>query len=173
MVVDVVHLGQGRFGRGVAGGGDESRGCGAMALLSTSFLTGRNKLPEWRKAPAGCRSGHAGFAGFYAALAVLASALGCGLLMGIERERRKGSGPHRAWRCARSRWPACRGRQRRCRVRWPCWGWCRVCGRAGRGGLCPRPLGKPGRCHRNRPAAGLPDWRAVRQRPPAGRRPWR
>ena len=40
--------------------------------------------------------------GFYAALAVLASALGCGLLMGIERERRKGSGPHRALAGVRS-----------------------------------------------------------------------
>lgn len=39
---------------------------------------------------------------FYAALAVLASALGCGLLMGIERERRKGSGPHRALAGVRS-----------------------------------------------------------------------
>ena len=33
---------------------------------------------------------------FSAAMAVLASALGCGMLMGIERERRKGDGPHRA-----------------------------------------------------------------------------
>ena len=40
--------------------------------------------------------------GFYAALAVLASALGCGLLMGIERERRKGRGPHRALAGVRS-----------------------------------------------------------------------
>ena len=40
--------------------------------------------------------------GFYAALAVLASALGCGLLMGIERERRKGSAPHRALAGVRS-----------------------------------------------------------------------
>ena len=36
------------------------------------------------------------FAGFSQAMAILASALGCGLLMGIERERRKGAGPHRA-----------------------------------------------------------------------------
>lgn len=36
------------------------------------------------------------FAGFSGAMAILASALGCGLLMGIERERRKGIGPHRA-----------------------------------------------------------------------------
>ncbi|WP_287878581.1 MULTISPECIES: MgtC/SapB family protein [Acidovorax] len=35
-------------------------------------------------------------AGFSTALAVLASATGCGLLMGIERERRKGEGPGRA-----------------------------------------------------------------------------
>eukprot|EP01034_Spumella_vulgaris_P039343 gene39343-48612_t len=40
--------------------------------------------------------------GFYAALAVLASALGCGLLMGIERERRKGEGPRRALAGVRS-----------------------------------------------------------------------
>ena len=40
--------------------------------------------------------------GFYAALAALASALGCGLLMGIERERRKGRGPHRALAGVRS-----------------------------------------------------------------------
>ena len=40
--------------------------------------------------------------GFYAALAVLASALGCGLLVGIERERRKGRGPHRALAGVRS-----------------------------------------------------------------------
>lgn len=33
---------------------------------------------------------------FSQAVAILASALGCGLLMGIERERRKGGGPHRA-----------------------------------------------------------------------------
>ena len=32
---------------------------------------------------------------FSSAVAVLGSALGCGLLMGIERERRKGDGPHR------------------------------------------------------------------------------
>ena len=31
------------------------------------------------------------------AAAVLAVALGCGLLVGIERERRKGSGPNRAF----------------------------------------------------------------------------
>ena len=31
------------------------------------------------------------------AVAVLAAALGCGLLIGVERERRKGSGPHRAF----------------------------------------------------------------------------
>ena len=36
------------------------------------------------------------------ALAVLASAAGCGLLMGIERERRKGGGPHRALAGVRS-----------------------------------------------------------------------
>lgn len=36
------------------------------------------------------------FADFAQAMAILASALGCGLLMGIERERRKGGGPHRA-----------------------------------------------------------------------------
>lgn len=36
------------------------------------------------------------FGGFSTALAVLASATGCGLLMGIERERRKGAGPDRA-----------------------------------------------------------------------------
>ena len=36
------------------------------------------------------------FGGFSSALAVLASAAGCGLLMGIERERRKGAGPDRA-----------------------------------------------------------------------------
>ena len=39
---------------------------------------------------------------FSAALAVLASALGCGLLMGIERERRKGNGPFRALAGVRS-----------------------------------------------------------------------
>ena len=39
---------------------------------------------------------------FFAALAVLASALGCGLLMGVERERRKGSGPMRALAGVRS-----------------------------------------------------------------------
>ncbi|EER59650.1 conserved hypothetical protein, partial [Acidovorax delafieldii 2AN] len=39
---------------------------------------------------------------FFAALAVLASALGCGLLMGIERERRKGTGPMRALAGVRS-----------------------------------------------------------------------
>jgi len=39
---------------------------------------------------------------FSAAMAVLASALGCGLLMGIERERRKGDGPFRALAGVRS-----------------------------------------------------------------------
>jgi len=39
---------------------------------------------------------------FSAAMAVLASALGCGMLMGIERERRKGDGPHRALAGVRS-----------------------------------------------------------------------
>lgn len=38
----------------------------------------------------------AGIEGFSTAAAVLASATGCGLLMGIERERRKGSGPDRS-----------------------------------------------------------------------------
>ena len=42
------------------------------------------------------------FAGFSTALAVLASAAGCGLLMGIERERRKGTGPYRAQAGVRS-----------------------------------------------------------------------
>ncbi len=42
------------------------------------------------------------FAGFSRALAVLASAAGCGLLMGIERERRKGTGPDRALAGVRS-----------------------------------------------------------------------
>ena len=42
------------------------------------------------------------FAGFSTALAVLASAAGCGLLMGIERERRKGAGPDRALAGVRS-----------------------------------------------------------------------
>ena len=42
------------------------------------------------------------FGGFSSALAVLASAAGCGLLMGIERERRKGTGPHRALAGVRS-----------------------------------------------------------------------
>ena len=41
-------------------------------------------------------------ANFSAALAVLASAAGCGLLMGIERERRKGEGPYRALAGVRS-----------------------------------------------------------------------
>jgi len=41
-------------------------------------------------------------AGFAAALAVLASAAGCGLLIGIERERRKGTGPYRALAGVRS-----------------------------------------------------------------------
>lgn len=40
--------------------------------------------------------------GFTPALAALAGALGSGLLMGIERERRKGSGPHRALAGVRS-----------------------------------------------------------------------
>ena len=35
-------------------------------------------------------------------MAVLASALGCGLLMGIERERRKGDGPFRSLAGVRS-----------------------------------------------------------------------
>ena len=39
---------------------------------------------------------------FSTAMAVLASALGCGLLMGIERERRKGDGPFRALAGVRS-----------------------------------------------------------------------
>ena len=39
---------------------------------------------------------------FSAAMAVLANALGCGLLMGIERERRKGEGPFRALAGVRS-----------------------------------------------------------------------
>lgn len=39
---------------------------------------------------------------FSAAMAVLASALGCGLLMGIERERRKGDGPFRSLAGVRS-----------------------------------------------------------------------
>ena len=38
----------------------------------------------------------------FAAMAVLASALGCGLLMGVERERRKGEGPFRALAGVRS-----------------------------------------------------------------------
>ena len=42
------------------------------------------------------------FEGFYTAMAVLASAAGCGLLMGIERERRKGDGPDRALAGVRS-----------------------------------------------------------------------
>ena len=42
------------------------------------------------------------FGGFSGALAVLASAAGCGLLMGIERERRKGAGPDRALAGVRS-----------------------------------------------------------------------
>lgn len=41
-------------------------------------------------------------ANFSSALAVLASAAGCGLLMGIERERRKGEGPSRALAGVRS-----------------------------------------------------------------------
>ena len=40
--------------------------------------------------------------GFASTLAVLAGALGSGLLMGIERERRKGTGPHRALAGVRS-----------------------------------------------------------------------
>jgi uncharacterized membrane protein (DUF4010 family) len=40
--------------------------------------------------------------GFSTAAAVLASAMGCGLLMGIERERRKGSGPDRSLAGVRS-----------------------------------------------------------------------
>ena len=39
---------------------------------------------------------------FSAAMAVLASALGCGVLMGIERERRKGDGPFRSLAGVRS-----------------------------------------------------------------------
>ena len=39
---------------------------------------------------------------FSAAMAVLASALGCGMLMGIERERRKGDGPFRSLAGVRS-----------------------------------------------------------------------
>ena len=42
------------------------------------------------------------FEGFSTAMAVLASAAGCGLLMGIERERRKGDGPDRALAGVRS-----------------------------------------------------------------------
>ena len=42
------------------------------------------------------------FGGFSGALAILASAAGCGLLMGIERERRKGAGPDRALAGVRS-----------------------------------------------------------------------
>ena len=42
------------------------------------------------------------FEGFSTAMAVLASAAGCGLLMGIERERRKGDGPGRALAGVRS-----------------------------------------------------------------------
>ena len=42
------------------------------------------------------------FGGFSSALAVLTSAAGCGLLMGIERERRKGAGPDRALAGVRS-----------------------------------------------------------------------
>ncbi|WP_087747731.1 MULTISPECIES: MgtC/SapB family protein [unclassified Acidovorax] len=41
-------------------------------------------------------------ADFLTALAVLASAAGCGLLMGIERERRKGAGPYRSLAGVRS-----------------------------------------------------------------------
>jgi uncharacterized membrane protein (DUF4010 family) len=41
-------------------------------------------------------------ADFSTALAVLASAAGCGLLMGIERERRKGEGPYRSLAGVRS-----------------------------------------------------------------------
>ncbi|HEY9096852.1 MAG TPA: MgtC/SapB family protein, partial [Hydrogenophaga sp.] len=37
------------------------------------------------------------FASLSEAAAVLAVALGCGLLIGIERERRKGDGPQRAF----------------------------------------------------------------------------
>ncbi len=40
--------------------------------------------------------------GLTSAWAALASAFGCGLLMGIERERRKGTGPHRALAGVRS-----------------------------------------------------------------------
>ena len=87
--------------------------------------------------------------GFYAALAVLASALGCGLLMGIERERRKGSGPHRALAGVRSFTLASLSGAAAALSGSVALlgGWRRVCGRAGRGGLCPRPLGKPRRCH--------------------------
>jgi hypothetical protein len=61
------------------------------------------------------------FAGFSTALAVLASALGCGLLMGIERERRKGAGRPGTGRGALVH----PGRHRRCGtaalsgIRWP------------------------------------------------------
>jgi hypothetical protein len=51
---------------------------------------------------------------FSAAMAVLASALGCGLLMGIERERRKGDGPFRSLAGVRSlRWPRSAARRQR------------------------------------------------------------
>lgn len=42
------------------------------------------------------------FGGFSTSLAVLGSAAGCGMLMGIERERRKGAGPDRALAGVRS-----------------------------------------------------------------------
>ena len=68
---------------------------------------------------------------FSTAMTVLASAAGCGLLMGIERERRKGDGPDRSLAGVRSftlvsisgARPGCWATRR-----WwwwaPCWWWC-------------------------------------------------
>src|SRR3989344_612193 len=68
----------------------------AVGLSVTMGHCQKNKRQER------CGSSMQEFGGFSSALAVLASAAGCGLLMGIERERRKGAGPDRALAGVRS-----------------------------------------------------------------------
>src|SRR3989344_4439834 len=68
----------------------------AVGLSVTMGHCQKNKRQER------CGSSMQEFGGFSSALAVLASAAGCGLLMGIERERRKGAGPDRALAGGRS-----------------------------------------------------------------------
>ena len=69
-----------------------------------------------------------GFEDLLSTMAALASALGCGLLVGVERERRKGEGPFRSLAGVRS------------------FALASLAG-ASADGLCPRSLGRPRRDH--------------------------